>query len=74
METEPKKEPAQWFEEATKKWQEMEWGERQYWLAQIADENHLSKMRFVMTYKHFNFDKIPDEYKKVLAQKWGLTE
>ena len=74
METEPKKEQTPWLEEATKKWGGMERGERQYWLAQVADDCNLSKMKFVMAYKHFDFDKIPDEYKKILAQKWGLIE
>ena len=64
METEHKKETSPWFEEAAKKWQEMEWGERQYWLAQAAEENRLPKMKFIMTYRHFNFDKVLDEYQK----------
>ena len=52
----------------------MEWGERQYWLAQVAEEEQLPKMRFVMTHKHFDFDKIPEKYKQILSQKWGLVE
>ena len=70
----PQKEQAAWFEGAAKKWQAMDWGERQYWLAQVADERQLPKMRFVMTHKHFDFGKIPVEYQGVLAKKWGLAE
>ena len=73
IEKESKKEQTPWLEGATKKWKEMDWGERQHWLAQVADERQLPKMKFVMTHKHFEFDKIPVEYQKVLAQKWGLA-
>ena len=73
MEAEPKNEQAPWLKSAAKKWKEMEWGERQYWLAQVADDNRLPKMKFVMNHKHFDFDKIPGEYQKTLAQKWGLV-
>ena len=62
METEPKKEQVSWLESATKKWEVMEWGERQYWLAQVADEQQLPKMKFVMTHKHFDFGEILNEY------------
>ncbi|MDO8664433.1 MAG: hypothetical protein Q7K44_02710 [Candidatus Liptonbacteria bacterium] len=70
-----------WTAEATKKWQKMEWGERQHWLAKLADDlkivdtpQYFHRMKLIMTYKHFGFEKVPDEYKKILAQKWGLVE
>ena len=72
MEKEPKFEQENWILKATEKWKDMEWGERQYWLAQVADEQNLPRLKFIMTHKHFDFDKIPDEYKKILAEKWDL--
>lgn len=74
LEKESKKEQVLWLEEAIEKWKDMEWGERQHWLLQVADEHFLPKMKFVMNYKHFDFDKIPNEYQKKLAQKWGLSK
>lgn len=74
MEKESIREQPSWFDAATEKWKEMEWGERQYWLAQVAEEQDIPRTKFVMTHKHFDFDKIPDEYQKILAKKWGFIE
>jgi len=71
------KEHEGWLSSASEKWKNTDLSERQYWLAQVADDlglNERDKFMLIMKHKAFGFENIPLDRQKDLAKKWGMID
>jgi len=62
---------------ASKKWDEMQFEQRQYWLAKLADKLRLNpreQFMLIMKNKTRKFDEIDDAYKNMLIDEWISTQ